>query len=79
MGNALAQGALQGLWDVGTWVVGVTQNAGSLKVFDVTLGWVQFNLGTYVEYTVGWVALYVANASQCERLRHTDSYAQNSA
>ena len=79
MGNALAQGAAQAAADVLEWVVGAGESAGSLKVFDLTLGWVQFNLGTYVEYTVGWVALYLANASACERLRHTDSYAQNSA
>ena len=79
MGNALAQGAAQGIADVLDWGLGVVNEAGSLKVFDVTLGWVQFNLGTYVEYTVGWAALYLADASACERLRHTDSYAQNSA
>jgi len=78
MGNALAQQLAQGVADVVGWLSG-GENAGSLKVFDVTLGWVQFNLGTYIEYTVGWVALYMASASTCERLRHTDSYAQNSA
>ena len=78
MGNALAQTVANGVTDAWTWVTGGEQ-AGSLAVFDLTLGWVQFNLGTYIEYTAGWVALYVANASQCERLRLTDSYGQNSA